>query len=62
VLSPGNTEAEIQEKMALYFDAGAAEVWLCSTSGAMTFFGPRTATHLKESQISTEFPSQIELR
>jgi Uma2 family endonuclease len=29
VLSSGNTDAEIQEKMALYFDAGAKEVWLC---------------------------------
>ncbi|MDA1276950.1 MAG: Uma2 family endonuclease [Verrucomicrobia bacterium] len=62
VLSPGNTDAEVQEKMALYFDVGAAEVWLCSTSGAMTFSGPRTATHLKESQICPKFPGQVELR
>src|SRR6267142_1021088 len=27
VMSPSNTEAEIREKMALYFDAGAKEVW-----------------------------------
>src|SRR5262245_39600363 len=37
-LSPGNTEAEIEEKKALYFDAGASEVWLCDSKGAMTFF------------------------
>src|SRR5512135_39085 len=29
ILSPSNTEAEIKEKTALYFDAGAREVWLC---------------------------------
>src|SRR6266536_1504991 len=29
-LSPSNTEAEIQEKIALYLDAGAKEVWACA--------------------------------
>src|SRR5271157_3670761 len=33
VLSPSNTDAEIGEKIALYFDAGAQEVWLCASSG-----------------------------
>src|SRR2546427_1335393 len=28
VTSPSNTQAEFEEKMALYFDAGATEVWL----------------------------------
>ena len=35
VLSPSNTDAEIQEKMKLYFNAGAKEVWVCSGAGAM---------------------------
>ena len=38
VLSPNNTVAEMREKAALYFDAGAREVWHCSRSGQMTFF------------------------
>ena len=38
VLSPSNSVAEIREKTALYFDAGALEVWLCGDSGAMRFF------------------------
>jgi Uma2 family endonuclease len=38
VISPRNREAEMLEKMALYFDAGASEVWLCEESGAMRFF------------------------
>jgi Uma2 family endonuclease len=59
VLSPGNTEAEIREKVALYFDAGAREVWLCSTSGAMQFVaadGP-----MQTSALCPGFPQQVEL-
>jgi Uma2 family endonuclease len=62
VLSPGNTDAEIQEKMALYFDAGAREVWLCSLSGAMTFVLPGAATPVGTSPLCPSFPKQIELR
>ena len=62
VLSPSNTEAEIQEKMALYFDAGAQEVWLCAASGAMSFFGAGASRLLSASLICPEFPKQIELR
>jgi Uma2 family endonuclease len=38
VISPRNRESEMLEKMALYFDAGASEVWLCEESGAIRFF------------------------
>jgi Uma2 family endonuclease len=61
VISPSNTEAEIQEKAALYFDAGAREVWLCAASGAMRFLGP-AAVALAASRLCPEFPNQIELR
>jgi len=40
VLSPSNTEAEIQEKAELHFDAGANEVRLCAPDGEMSFLGP----------------------
>ena len=62
VLSPDNTEAEMREKRALYFDAGAKEVWICAESGAMTFFqsGGRH-TPSSGSQIFPEFPKQISL-
>src|SRR6185503_10167492 len=56
VVSPSNTEAEIEEKKALYFDAGAKEVWLCSTSGAMSFFIRGTARPGRVSQICPDFP------
>ena len=62
VLSPSNTEAEILEKMALYFDAGAREVWLCAESGAVSFFGPGNAQPMNASELCPQFPKQIDLR
>jgi Uma2 family endonuclease len=38
ILSPSNSAAEIAEKRALYFDAGAAEVWICNRDGSFAFF------------------------
>jgi Uma2 family endonuclease len=60
VLSPGNTPAEIQEKTALYFDAGALEVWLCSASGAMSFFAPGSVS-IDRSNLCRDFPKKVEL-
>ncbi len=63
VLSPSSSQAEIQEKMALYFDAGAREVWLCAESGAMTFFSSARPLHpLRASQLCPRFPKQVQLR
>lgn len=62
VISPSNTEAEIQEKIALYFDAGAVEVWLCATSGTLKFFGRPAMRQLNASVPGPRFPNQIELR
>lgn len=58
VLSPSNSEAEIREKTALYFDAGAHEVWICDSFGKMSFVGPGSAV-LSSSQICPEFPGKI---
>lgn len=62
VLSPSNTKAEIQEKMALYFDAGAKEVWLCDPSGDVQFFIRGVAQAAKTSKLCPRFPKQVELR
>ena len=62
VLSPDNTEAEIREKRALYFDAGAKEVWICAQSGAITFYlaaGAHTPGPI--SQLFPHFPARIDL-
>jgi Uma2 family endonuclease len=59
VLSPSNSAAEIDEKSALYFDAGSTEVWLCNLDGSMSFFvGP---SHLQSSTsvLCPAFPSRI---
>ncbi len=61
VLSPGNSDNEIAEKMTLYFDAGAREAWVCAESGAMKFFGPQR-TSLGVSKLCPGFPKRIDLR
>jgi hypothetical protein len=61
VLSPGNTEAEMREKMALYFDAGAKEVWQCTETGTMKFFKSGEAQSLRSSRLCPDFPAQVEL-
>jgi len=38
VISPSNTRPEMDEKRALYFDAGASEVWICNLDGSLSFF------------------------
>jgi hypothetical protein len=59
VISPSNSEEELREKMTLYFDAGAKEVWVCGEFGRMNFFGPGSVPLLK-SQLCPDFPSEIE--
>jgi Uma2 family endonuclease len=61
VLSPSNTDAEIDEKTALYFNAGAQEVWLCASSGAMKFLAHGSPHPLESSHLCPPFPKQIEL-
>jgi Uma2 family endonuclease len=62
VLSPANTDPEIREKTALYFDAGADEVWLCTQTGSMTFFHAGEPAPLPASRLCPDFPRQVELR
>jgi Uma2 family endonuclease len=57
VASPGNTEEELREKMALYFDAGAKEVWLCAAFGEITFHNPAGA--IERSELCPDFPNRI---
>ncbi len=57
VLSPSNTQREMEEKRALYFEAGASEFWVCGESGEMKF-ETKTQT-LTASVLCPEFPLQI---
>lgn len=61
VLSPGNTAEEIREKIELYFDAGAREVWTCAESGAVTFLHAGETTASSSSHLFPDFPSQVVL-
>ena len=38
IISPSNSEKQMQEKMALYFERGAKECWLVSTAKRVRFF------------------------
>jgi len=62
VLSPSNSQSEIEEKMELYFDAGAKEVWICTASGAMRFYHLGKGQPMKSSRLCPAFPKRIELR
>ena len=59
VMSPRNTQAEIEEKRARYLEGGAEEVWVCSVDGAMSFFSAAGA--LKGSALCPKFPAQIKI-
>ena len=59
VLSPTNTPEEIDAKRALYFAAGAREVWVCAADGAMRFDAP--AGRLEESVLCPKFPARVKL-
>jgi len=55
VLSVANTPAEI----ALYFEAGAQEVWTCDQDGALEFHFFTPPEVRQASEICPKFPSVI---
>ncbi len=57
VVSPSNSRREMEEKIQLYYDQGAHEVWLCSEAGTLEFFSP--AGSLETSTLFPKFPSAI---
>jgi len=56
VLSPSNSVAEMNEKRALYFEAGAHEVWFCDRDGKMEFYTPDLSA---ASRLCPLFPGQL---
>jgi hypothetical protein len=57
VIRPSNKSEEIEEKILLYFAAGALEVWTCDLKGRMQFFDP--LGKLKISKLVPEFPKLV---
>ncbi len=60
VLSDSNLRSEIDQKRRLYFEGGAKEVWIVSTKGNVSFYGP--AGLMQESKLASGFPARIEVR
>jgi len=56
VLSPSNKWENIREKIGLYLEAGAEEVWVMDTERQVRFFGEE---ELERSEIAPGFPSSV---
>ncbi len=61
VISPSNSKREMEEKKALFFAAGAREVWFCDKEGKMTFFVGAASRGAKLSKLCPPFPRQLHL-
>ncbi len=59
ILSSSNTEEEISEKRALYFEQGAQEFWLCDQNGRLAYFDP--AGEVARSTLCPDFPRKTAL-
>lgn len=60
IKSPGNSRAELEEKRALYFEAGAKEVWICDENQELSFFVENSELKAQSSLIP-DFPTKVEL-
>jgi Uma2 family endonuclease len=58
IISPSNTASEIEEKRALYFEAGASEVWTCSLGGKLRF-DVTPGRQVDASRLCPAFPQEI---
>jgi Uma2 family endonuclease len=52
-----STEEEMKEKRALYFEAGAEEVWIVVEDGTVAFYSERRP--VRSSALAPEFPSTL---
>jgi Uma2 family endonuclease len=59
ILSPSNTAGEIDEKIALYFEAGAREVWICGRDGTLKFHFSSPPEIRESSELCPQFPPLI---
>lgn len=61
ILSPDNTGREMEEKKALYFAAGAEEVWFCDNQGDVMFFCGADSAGDRHSRACPDFPLRVEI-
>lgn len=57
VLSASNSDQEMNEKKALYFENGAIEVWICDEHGNVRFFNRQKES--ERSILAPQFPVKI---
>jgi Uma2 family endonuclease len=57
IASPSNSDKELEDKMQLYFQQGAREVWICNSFGNIDFYN--AAGLLKSSLSIPSFPEVI---
>jgi Uma2 family endonuclease len=57
IISPSNSKQALAEKMQLYFEHGATEVWVCDNQGAISFYG--ITEKLPRSKLVRKFPKVI---
>ncbi len=58
VLSPSNTDAEMEEKRRLYLDIGVEEVWICDPQGHVQVFG--LSGPMRESALVPDIPDPMD--
>jgi Uma2 family endonuclease len=59
ILSPSNTEMEMEEKKELYFARGAEEFWACHKGGDIKFY--KNTGPLENSNIIEKFPGKLSI-
>jgi Uma2 family endonuclease len=59
VLSLSNSPAEMAEKRALYFEAGADEVWICELDGSIAFYSSHEQQPIDRSRLCPGFPVSV---
>jgi Uma2 family endonuclease len=60
VFSPSNSRKEMDQKKALYFEAGAEEVWFCQRDGSLQIFQKENPdTPQKVSRFASNLPDQV---
>ena len=58
IISPSNSKTEIADKVRLYLEQGAKEVWLCDLSGKIEMLSDLGS--FETSAIAPAFPKQLE--
>ncbi len=57
ILSPSNSQAEMDEKKELYFARGAKEFWICDRDGNINFY--KNTGRITRSELIPDFPDKI---